>query len=112
MKIFLQPRETLIALVPGSAVTTRRFTARNTNELSVLSWSNLYFLARTGWSESEGERNHAQRAQNTSEHVLDATGNRGGKPFQNLATVKLIPATGKFFHQERGKCISLGCRPK
>lgn len=84
MKIFLQPREILVVLLPGSAVTTRGFAAGNAHEVTALNWRNFHFCRRTGCRESYGERNQRQPAQNGSDHVLEASGSRDGKPFQKL----------------------------
>jgi hypothetical protein len=39
-------------LLPGSAVTTRRFATGNAHELTTLNWRNFYLRCRTGCRES------------------------------------------------------------
>src|SRR2546430_12934250 len=63
---------------------TRRFAAGDAHELATLKWRYFYFRSRTVWSRSQEEGNRTQPAQNTSEHAVDPTGNRNGKPFQKL----------------------------
>src|SRR5438094_849342 len=84
VKIFLQPCEILVAFLPCSTMATRRFAAGDAHELATLKWRYFYFRSRTVWSRSQEEGNRTQPAQNTSEHAVDPTGNRNGKPFQKL----------------------------
>jgi hypothetical protein len=90
VKIFLQPRETLVVLLSGSAMTTRRFATCHTNELATLDWRNFYLRRRTVRDASQDTYDRTQRAENASDHVLKASGNAGGKPFQNVEVMRLI----------------------
>ncbi len=103
MKIFLQPREILVALLPCSAVTTRRFATGNAHELTTFKWRDFYFRSRTAWARSQEEGNRTQPAQNTSEHAVDANGNRNGKPFQKLDVGWIDSGNGKVLPKETRK---------
>jgi hypothetical protein len=57
VKIFLQPRQILAALLTGSAMTTGRFATGNAHELTALNRRDFFFRRWTGLSESQGGRN-------------------------------------------------------
>src|SRR6266581_4885200 len=70
VKIFLQPREILVALFAGSPVTTRRFATGYTNESLTLDWRNFCLRCRTTQCARQDKGNCTQPARNASGHAL------------------------------------------